>query len=73
MHYTINSLAHRFFLTLITAHHIFVSRGEKNRAQVIKLLGEDNSTIICNGIDLEHIRSLSICRKTVLNAAQCGD
>ncbi|SVD02294.1 uncharacterized protein METZ01_LOCUS355148, partial [marine metagenome] len=66
-------LAADFFLTLITAQHIFVSRGEKNRARAIKLLDEDNSTIICNGVDLEHIRNISICRKTVLKAAQCED
>jgi len=66
-------LAADFFLTLITAQHIFVSRGEKNRARAIKLLDEDNSTIIHNGVDLEYIHNLSVCRKTVLKSAGCAD
>jgi glycosyltransferase involved in cell wall biosynthesis len=66
-------LAADFFLTLITAQHIFVSRGEQNRARAIKLLDEDNSTIICNGVDLEHIRNISFDRKTVLKSAGCID
>ena len=66
-------LAADFFLTLITAQHIFVSRGEKNRARAIKLLDEDNSTIIYNGVDLDHIHKLPACRRTVLASIQCLD
>ena len=66
-------LAADFFLTLITAQHIFVSRGEKNRARAIKLLDEDNSTVICNGVDLDHIRNISINKKTILQSANCED
>ena len=66
-------LAADFFLTLITAQHIFVSKGEKNRARAIKLLDEDNSTIICNGVDLHHIHSMSVSRINVLRSAGCED
>ena len=65
-------MAADFILTLITAQHIFVSRGEKNRARAIKLLDEENSTIICNGVDLEHIRNISFSRKIVLESSGCG-
>ena len=64
-------LAADFFLTLITAQHIFVSRGEKNRARAIKLMDEDNSIIINNGIDLEQIRNISVNRKTTLDFTGC--
>ena len=64
-------LAADFFLTLITAQHIFVSRGEKNRARAIKLLDEDNSTIIYNGVDLDYIQKLPVCRKTILETLIC--
>ena len=66
-------MAADILLTLVTAQHIFVSRGEKNRARAIKLLDEDNSTIICNGVDLEHIQNISFSRKTVLKSAECND
>ena len=38
-------------LSIITDQHIFVSIGEKKRAQVLKLLDEKKSTIIHNGVD----------------------
>jgi len=66
-------LAADFFLTLITAQHIFVSRGEKNRARAIKLLDEDNSITICNGVDIDYIKNLPIARKTVLESIGCED
>jgi len=60
-------------LSIITDQHIFVSLGEKKRAQVIKFLGEKNSTIIHNGVDYEYIQNLHIDRKTVLKSINCED
>jgi len=60
-------------LSIITDQHIFVSMGEKTRAQIIKFLGEENSTIIHNGVDYEYIQSLDIDRKTVLKSIGCED
>ncbi|MCH8156396.1 MAG: glycosyltransferase [Nitrospinae bacterium] len=60
-------------LALITDQHIFVSTGEKNRARVIKFLDEENSTVIHNGVDYEHIRNLKVDRKAVLQSINCGD
>ena len=56
------------FLALITTHHIFVSNGERDRAQVIKLLDEDNSSVIHNGVDYEYIENLNIKREAVLES-----
>jgi glycosyltransferase involved in cell wall biosynthesis len=47
-----------FFLTLITAQHIFVSAGEKKRARIMRVLDEENSTIIHNGVDYDYIDDL---------------
>ena len=60
-------------LSIITNQHIFVSMGEKKRAQVIRFLGEKNSTVIHNGIDYEYIQNLDIDRKTVLKSVDCKD
>jgi glycosyltransferase involved in cell wall biosynthesis len=59
------------FLTLITTHHIFVSKGERDRAEVIKFLDEKNSTVIHNGVDYEYIESLNIKRKATLQSIGC--
>ena len=59
------------FLTLITDHHIFVSRGEKKRARALKFLDEENSTIIHNGVDHDYIRNLSINRNSILKSIGC--
>ena len=66
-------LATETFLTLLTDQHIFVSTGEKNRARLIKLLDEENSTIIHNGVDHEYIHDLSVIRKTVFKSIGCED
>ena len=60
-------------LSLVTSQHIFVSMGEKKRAQVIKFLDEKNSTVIHNGVDYEYIQDLDIDRKTVLKSIDCED
>ncbi len=64
-------LATETFLALLTDQHIFVSAGEKNRARAVKLLDEENSTIIHNGIDHEYIHDLSVTRKTVFKSIGC--
>ncbi len=64
-------LAIETLLTLITDQHIFVSAGEKQRACILKLLDEENSTIIHNGVDQEYIRNRSIDRETVLKSIGC--
>ena len=61
------------FLSLLTDQHIFVSTGEKNRARLIKLLDEENSTTIHNGVDHEYIHDLSVIRKTVFKSIGCED
>jgi len=60
-------------LSRMTSQHIFVSMGEKKRAQVIKFLDEENSTVIHNGVDYEYIQNLDIDRKTVLKSIGCED
>ena len=59
-------LAVETFLSLFTDQHIFVSTGEKNRARVLKFLDEENSTVIHNGVDHEHIDSLATTRNKAL-------
>ena len=59
-------LAVETLLSLFTNHHIFVSTGEKNRARVLKFLDEENSTVIHNGVDHEHIDSLATTRNKAL-------
>ena len=66
-------LAVDILLTLITDQHIFVSNGEKNRARVIKLLDEDNSTVIRNGVDHRYIQNLPVNRSTILKSVGCSD
>ena len=61
------------FLSLITAKHIFVSTGEKNRARKIKFLDEHNSTVIHNGVDCEHIQNLSIEKNKIFKSIGCDD
>ncbi len=61
------------FLSLLTDQHIFVSTGEKNRARAVRLLDEENSTIIHNGVDHEYIHDLSVIRKTVFKSIGCED
>jgi glycosyltransferase involved in cell wall biosynthesis len=56
------------FLSLVTNQHIFVSKGEKNRARVIKFIDEKNSTVIHNGVDYEYIEDLHIKREAVLQS-----
>jgi len=63
-------LAVETFLSLFTDQHIFVSTGEKNRARVLKFLDEENSTVIHNGVDHEHIDSLSITRNKALKLSE---
>ena len=58
-------------LSIITNQHIFVSMGEKKRAQVIKFLDEKKSTVIYNGVDYEYIQNLDIDRKAVLKSIGC--
>ena len=58
-------------LSRMTSQHIFVSMGEKKRAQVIKSLDEKNSTVIHNGVDCEYIQNLDIDQKTVLKSIGC--
>jgi len=60
-------------LALMTSQHIFVSMGEKKRAQVIKFLDEENSTIIHNGVDYKYIQNLDIDRKAILKLVNCED
>ena len=60
-------------LAIITDQHIFVSTGEKNRAEVIYFLNEDNSTVIHNGVDHEYIASLSVPRNEILKSIACSD
>jgi len=62
-----------FFLTLITAQHIFVSAGEKNRARIMRVLDEENSTIIHNGVDYDYIDDLPITRSQALKSIDCID
>ncbi len=59
-------LAVETLLSLFTNHHIFVSTGEKSRARVLKFLDEENSTVIHNGVDHEHIDSLATTRNKAL-------
>ena len=63
-------LAVETLLSLFTDHHIFVSTGEKNRAHVLKFLDEENSTVIHNGVDHEHINSLPITRNKALKLSE---
>ena len=63
-------LAVETLLSLFTNHHIFVSAGEKNRARVLKFLDEENSTVIHNGVDHEHINSLPITRNKALKLSE---
>jgi glycosyltransferase involved in cell wall biosynthesis len=60
-------------LSIITNQHIFVSVGEKKRAQVIRFLNEKNSTVIHNGVDYEYIQNLGIDRNAVLKSIGCED
>ena len=60
-------------LAIITDQHIFVSTGEKNRAEVIYFLNEDNSTVIHNGVDHEYIVSRSIAKNEILKSIGCSD
>jgi len=46
-------------LTLLTRHHIFVSKGEKGKAKVLKFLNDSNSSVINNGIDLDSFEKLT--------------
>ena len=62
-----------FFLTLITIQHIFVSAGEKNRARIMRVLDEENSTIIHNGVDCDYIHDLPITRNQALKSINCID
>jgi len=64
-------LTAEIFLAMITDQHIFVSAGEKKRASVIRLLDEENSTIIHNGVDHNCIRNLSVNRSAVLKSIGC--
>ena len=64
-HLTVETL-----LSLFTDHHIFVSTGEKSRARVLKFLDEENSTVIHNGVDHEHINSLPITRNKALKFSE---
>jgi len=59
------------FLTLITDQHIFVSAGEKKKARIIRLLDEENSILIHNGVDHDYIRNLSVNRNAVLKSIGC--
>ena len=61
------------FLSLITAKHIFVSAGEKNRARKIKFLDEHNSTVIHNGVDCELIQNISIEKNEIFESIGCDD
>ena len=63
-------LAAETLLSLFTDHHIFVSTGEKSRARVLKFLDEENSTVIHNGVDHEHINSLPITRNKALKFSE---
>jgi len=63
-------LAVETLLSLFTDHHIFVSTGEKNRARVLKFLDAENSTVIHNGVDHEHINSLPITRNKALKLSE---
>ena len=63
-------LAVEILLSLFTDHHIFVSTGEKNRARVLKFLDAENSTVIHNGVDHEHINSLPITRNKALKLSE---
>ena len=60
-------------LSIITNQHIFVSMGEKKRAQVIRSLNEDNSIVIHNGVDYAWIQNLDVDRKAVLKSIGCED
>ncbi len=64
-------LATDILLTLITNQHIFVSDGEKNRARIIRLLDEENSTVIHNGVDHDYINNLSVNRNEILKSIGC--
>ena len=66
-------LAVDVLLALITNQHIFVSTGEKNRAQLISFLDEDNSTVIHNGVDHEYIVNLTVSRNEILKSIGCSD
>ena len=61
------------FISMVTNQHIFVSKGEKKRAGVIKFLDEENSTVIHNGVDHEYIDNLSISRNKILKSIGCGN
>ena len=63
-------LAVETLLSLFTDHHIFVSFGEINRARVLKFLDAENSTVIHNGVDHEHINSLPITRNKALKLSE---
>ncbi|MDP6809001.1 MAG: glycosyltransferase [Desulfobacterales bacterium] len=64
-------LVAEIFLTLLTDQHIFVSAGEKKRARAIKLLDEENSIIIHNGVDHDYIHNISVNRNSVLKSIGC--
>ena len=61
------------FLSLITAKHIFVSAGEKNRARKIKFLDDHNSTVIHNGVDCEYIQNISTAKNKIFESIGCDD
>jgi glycosyltransferase involved in cell wall biosynthesis len=63
-------LAVENFLSIFTDHHIFVSAGEKNKANILKFLDEENSTVINNGVDHEYLQNLPITRDTAFKL--CG-
>ncbi|MEC9423934.1 MAG: glycosyltransferase, partial [Nitrospinota bacterium] len=46
-------------LTLLTKHHIFVSKGEKGKAKILSFLNDSNSSVINNGVDLNSFEDLS--------------
>ena len=64
-------LTMEFFLAIITTQHIFVSAGEKSRAQVVRALDEENSSIIHNGVDYDYIDDLPISRNQALKSIDC--
>ena len=66
-------LAAEVLLALITNQHIFVSTGEKKRAQLISFLDEGNSTVIHNGVDHEYIANLTVSRNEILKSIECSD
>ena len=46
-------------LTLLTAHNIFVGKGEKGKAKILSFLNDSNSSVINNGIDPDFFENLA--------------